>query len=61
MSEILKPCPFCSGKAEIREVETRTSKIGGYFVFCPKCKTSGDNYSTSENAAQAWNKRKESS
>ena len=41
MKEELKRCPFCGGKAEIREIATRTSSIGGFYVMCTKCKTSG--------------------
>ena len=40
----VKPCPFCGNKAAIHEIETRTSKIGGYFVMCKDCFTSGNNY-----------------
>ena len=57
MAEELKPCPFCGGKARVHEVETRTSSIGGYFVMCTKCLTSSDNYSSSEIAAEYWNRR----
>ncbi len=59
MKEELKRCPFCGGKAEIREIATRTSSIGGFYVMCTKCKTSGDNYSKAETATRAWNIRTE--
>ncbi len=57
MTEGLKPCPFCGGRAVIREVETRTYRIGGYYVMCGNCLTSGNNYKTKQKAADAWNRR----
>ncbi|MBQ4430118.1 MAG: Lar family restriction alleviation protein, partial [Synergistaceae bacterium] len=61
MSKELKACPFCGGKAEIRHVkafyDNKSGKHLGYFVLCPKCLTSSDNYSSEDNAANHWNKR----
>ena len=64
MTEELKPCPFCGGKATIRRTEaltdTNTSRehgYGGYFAMCEKCMTSGNNYTTEEICAEHWNRR----
>ena len=61
MTQTLKPCPFCGGKAEIRHVQAyyddKRGKYLGYFVICKNCLTSGDNYATEAQAANAWNRR----
>ena len=62
MSE-LKPCPFCGGTASIRAVtpvhdpNIRAYGYGGYYPMCNDCLTTGNNYSTYEKAAEAWNRR----
>ena len=59
MSEELKPCPFCGGEADLREV------TGGFFVvYCTNIKGCALNpttlgYETQEEAAEAWNRRAE--
>ena len=61
----LKKCPFCGGTASIREVtpvRKNNSKFfgcGGYYPMCNNCLTTGNNYSTYEKAAEAWNNRVE--
>ena len=57
MSIELKPCPFCGGAAKVHEMQSKTSRVGGYFVMCNKCLTSSNNYSTTENAIEHWNRR----
>ncbi len=61
MTQTLKRYPFCGGKAEIRRVlpyrHTKTGCFASYFVLCTNCLTSGDNYSSADNAANAWNRR----
>ena len=56
MSE-LKPCPFCGGTASIRAVTPVHDGYGGYYPMCNDCLTTGNNYSTYEKAAEAWNRR----
>ena len=52
MSSELLPCPFCGGKAEIAHSRN-------YYVWCDKCETRGDWYSTEAEAIKAWNTRAE--
>ncbi|MBQ9432952.1 MAG: Lar family restriction alleviation protein [Synergistaceae bacterium] len=62
MSE-LKRCPFCGGKASVRQITpltggtSREFGYGGYFVMCDWCMTSSNNYSTEQVAADHWNRR----
>ena len=63
LAERLKPCPFCGGKASIRQTTpltggtSRETGYGGYFVMCDWCMTSSNNYSTEQAAAEHWNRR----
>lgn len=65
MSDELKPCPFCGGKAEI--YQERHDKGGQHhngrlqcFVFCSECSARGpDNTSSQYLKIQRWNERKE--
>lgn len=61
MTQTLKPCPFCGGRAEVRQVtpyrKGNTNMYLGYFVLCSKCLTSSDNYNNEENAVRHWNNR----
>ena len=63
MTDELKPCPFCGGKAEVRSVtpvhdpNIKTYGYGGYFVMCVDCLTTSNNYNTAEKAAEMWNRR----
>ena len=52
MIDELKSCPFCGGKAEIRE-----TMHYGFFVMCKRCLTSSDNYKDEDFAIQHWNSR----
>ena len=58
----LKPCPFCGGKASIRNL------CGIYWVGCDSCKGNNSDahqccagcaraFDTPEKAAAAWNRR----
>lgn len=55
MSEMLKPCPFCGGEAE---VEQQGSARQSHVIACIDC---GCRLETGEtwNAGSAWNTRKE--
>jgi len=59
----LFPCPFCGGKAEIKERYRRgVANRKMYWVECKACWVSqhhGDigGYATKAKAAKAWNKR----
>lgn len=53
MSEELKPCPFCGGKAIYREFRGKTLK-----VYCVKCKCGVIRTGKSkDNAIMLWNRR----
>lgn len=52
MTEKLKPCPFCGGKAEFDE--TREQE---HFVFCKDCGGMTVPFDTQQEAAEAWNFR----
>ena len=51
MSDELKPCPFCGGKAEI------ISGVGFFCVSCSFCCGETNLYNTKQDAIYAWNKR----
>ena len=64
MSEELKACPFCGGKAELLTMRSKGVKV--YGVFCradldQECQHGHfiDNYGTESEAIAAWNKRSE--
>lgn len=59
MTEKLKPCPFCGGKANFRIVRVGEDSYK-YRLSCsnPKCFCSSSlSYSTREEAVNAWNNR----
>lgn len=51
MTDELKSCPFCGGKAACVEF------YGEYHVLCCDCHAVGQDCSTRENAVSAWNTR----
>ena len=51
MTEHLKPCPFCAGKAEFE------NDNGEWFVFCEKCGSMTVLFDTKPEAKEAWNTR----
>ena len=53
MTEHLKPCPFCAGKAEFE------NDNGEWFVFCEKCGSMTVPFETKPEAKDAWNRRNE--
>lgn len=55
--QLLKPCPFCGGKAVTfyRDQPTHDSKV--YGVTCMSCSARVFGYSLKEAAAKAWNRR----
>ena len=61
MTEKLKPCPFCGGKAEKIAVE-EPSNVGGYVVQCSSCEASTRVWfpikdSVDRILREAWNRR----
>ena len=56
--EMLKPCPFCGGKARIR-VTRDIDFESYYFVNCRKCevKPCTASHTNIKSAVKAWNKR----
>ena len=50
MTDELKPCPFCGGKAEFEIDE-------GWFVFCEKCGSMTVLFDTKPEAKETWNAR----
>ena len=50
MTDELKPCPFCGGKAEFEKDE-------GWFVFCEKCGSMTVLFDTKPEAKETWNSR----
>jgi Lar family restriction alleviation protein len=54
IDEVLKPCPFCGGKATARKFEN-----GWYGVVCDDCPCDFGRYwlYTREEAIEAWNRR----
>lgn len=66
MSEKLKPCPFCGGKARLEAIDfdddypTNLSEVI-WWVMCTKCGAHTDEYSTptEAEAIAAWNTRAE--
>lgn len=51
MSEQLKLCPFCNGKASI------AWNANSYYVMCGSCRLTTEILDTHEEAAKAWNTR----
>lgn len=51
MTEELKPCPFCGGKAEFE------NDNGEWFVFCEKCGSMTVPFETKPEAKETWNNR----
>ena len=52
MSDKLKPCPFCGGKAIIDGCDDTL-----WSVICKKCAASIDYNETKQEAIEAWNRR----
>ena len=51
MADKLKPCPFCGGEVELKKNDF------GFYVICPECMCSTQNYSTDDDAISTWNNR----
>ena len=49
----LKPCPFCGGKANLREYQI------DFRVMCSECGCRAKLCSTEKEAVEAWNRREE--
>lgn len=69
MTQELKPCPFCGGKAKIQTIRTNTIPTHAkHYCYCKKCFAAGQAFSDYENdgssvfkAISAWNRRVEES
>lgn len=69
MDNALKPCPFCGGKAELKEAHYLESELPYSYVHCANeaCTlnqntmhfSGGGEVRNSQNAIAAWNKRLE--
>ena len=63
MSEELKPCPFCGGKARMHVAFASGGDHSvGVYVECPECRSqSGTKWDdgAQEKAAEGWNRRAE--
>lgn len=57
MTNKLKPCPFCGGKAAINEIQFGVNR-GGSCVECTKCQASTNiDFGFKENFVSNWNRR----
>lgn len=52
MSNNLKPCPFCGGKAIVTEIP-----INSYITVCTNCSSNMAIYRSKQEAIEAWNNR----
>lgn len=59
MSEKLKPCPFCGGKAEMFELDQdEPANAGGSVIQCSVCQASSAvEFGTKETLVERWNRR----
>lgn len=61
MTEDLKPCPFCGGKAVLQHPGTRMGRPSACMVGCIKCRAecraSGLQTHSEPSAVAAWNRR----
>ena len=59
MSERLKPCPFCGGKAKLRAFALHFGAEMPYafYVGCDDCEASSNHYDYRKEAIEAWNRR----
>ena len=58
MTDKLKPCPFCGGKAMIETCQCAGEETPRYRVGCAHCwcETDWENF-CEEDAAEKWNRR----
>lgn len=55
MSDELKPCPFCNGKAKVYDVTIRKFA----FVYCDDCRARTSEQYNTKIAIELWNTRSE--
>ena len=53
----IKKCPFCGGKAELKEIKGFDRQVVSAYVFCQDCEASTKNYATANVAIEVWNRR----
>lgn len=54
--KMLKPCPFCGGKAGLCTNDEGDKYGDGYFVWCCECAAESGCSSTDKEAIEAWNR-----
>ena len=59
MIEILKDCPYCGGKASIRETSGKLGSPHIFWVGCDTCFATTDAVHTRSEAVEKWNRRAE--
>ncbi len=57
MSEELKPCPLCGGRAEIWRAHPEGPKRKAWIACVDRCLVLTREYDTTEEAIAAWNRR----
>ena len=57
MTEKVKHCPFCGGKAYIKTWRDFTTGAHCYAIMCTQCGCWINDYNILEEAIEAWNKR----
>lgn len=57
MSDELKCCPFCGGKAQRVEDLIRRYREFPFYVQCAGCRAKTDRYPEMKDAVEAWNRR----
>lgn len=61
MTEELKPCPFCHSKSQLPSagqlIRPGIGLVDSWNVECFECKIEMDEFSSREQAIEAWNKR----
>lgn len=57
MTEKLKPCPFCGGKAEFIIYWNLIAKRFTSVVRCTKCRANSGEWKQKPKAIEAWNRR----
>jgi Lar family restriction alleviation protein len=60
MSDGLRACPFCGGKAVVRwRYTTMSGHSASFWVLCASCGGSTAGFDSEEEAVSRWNARRE--